>query len=121
VYQCENMLEVNNISAEIPSVLANELVTRLLQNESVRIERIVSRGQASKPGEWYDQEQDEWVILLQGAARLQFYSEPALKNLQAGDYLFIPAHCKHRVDWTHPSIESIWLAVHINKHTAVSV
>jgi len=110
------MPEVKNISAAIPSALPNELITRLLQNESVCIERIVSRGQASEKSEWYDQENDEWVILLQGEARLQFYAEPDLKQLQAGDYIFIPAHCKHRVDWTHPNMESIWLAIHINKH-----
>ncbi len=111
------MPEVKNISADIPTELPKELVTRLLKNEFVHIERIISRGQASEQDEWYDQEQDEWVILLQGAARLQFYSEPAeLKMLQAGDYLFIPAHCKHRVDWTHPSMDSIWLAVHIHQY-----
>ncbi|SHE22889.1 cupin domain-containing protein [methanotrophic endosymbiont of Bathymodiolus puteoserpentis (Logatchev)] len=105
-------VKIKNILADIPAQLPKELFTCLLQNEQVQIERIISRGQTSAKDEWYDQASDEWVILLQGEAVLEFSEPQAFKKLQAGDYLLIPAHCKHRVDWTHPDKDSIWLAVH---------
>ncbi|WP_324615364.1 cupin domain-containing protein [Methylomonas albis] len=84
----------------------------MFSKPNIRIERIVSKGHSSAKDEWYDQNQDEWVMLLQGEARLTFaLSAPV--DLKPGDYLLIPAHCRHRVDWTHPDIESIWLAIHI--------
>lgn len=107
------MPNVNNILADIPAQLPKELFSSLLVNEQVHIERIVSRGHCSDKDQWYDQAHDEWVILLQGAATLTFFGETADKKLQAGDYLLIPAHCKHRVNWTHPDMDSIWLAVHL--------
>jgi len=95
-------MEVKNILADIPAKLPNELFTTLLQGEQLKIERIVSRGQSDAKDDWYDQETDEWVILLQGEAVLEFIEPAEFKQLNAGDYLFIPAHSKHRVDWTHP-------------------
>lgn len=106
------MLDVGNILADIPAQLPEELTTALLQNDKVQIQRIVSRGHASREGEWYDQAQDEWVILLRGKAVLEFAGQTALTTLVEGDYLLIPAHCRHRVHWTDPDIDSIWLAVH---------
>ena len=105
---------MNNILADIPAQLPAELSTSLLQNDKVQIQRIISRGHASAKDEWYDQPHDEWVLLLQGEAILEFAEQAELKKLQAGDYLLIPAHCRHRVDWTNPDIESIWLAIHFD-------
>ena len=89
-----------------------ELVEALLVGPGLRIERIVSTGQASPPGFWYDQEQAEWVVLLSGAAELRFADEPAPRRLSAGDWLHIKAHRRHRVEWTDPTQPSVWLAVH---------
>lgn len=106
------MLDSNNILADIPVKLPEELFTSLLQNEQLQIERIVSRGHASAKDEWYDQDYNEWLILLQGEAVLELSGQSELKTLQAGDYLLIPAHCKHRVEWTDPDRNSIWLTIH---------
>ena len=98
-----------NLFAAIPASLPVELVETLLQGEQVRLERIVSLGHASPPGFWYSQEQHEWVLLLQGAARLQFEEE--LMDLQPGDFVNIRAHRKHRVEWTASTEVTIWLAL----------
>ena len=99
-----------NLFAGIPADLPEEILQTLLETKSVRIERIVSRGHASPPGFWYDQEQHEWVLLLRGAARLGF-TDGAL-DLKPGECILIPAHEKHRVEWTTPEEPTIWLAVH---------
>ncbi|TXK92904.1 phosphoribosylaminoimidazole carboxylase [Methylococcaceae bacterium HT4] len=92
--------------------MPEELFTTLLQDENLKIERIVSRDHVSPADEWYDQDREEWVLLVQGEAVLEFAGQPKLIKLQTGDYLHIPAHCKHRVNWTHPDKDSIWLAIH---------
>ncbi len=100
-----------NLFRDLPQQLPQELVQTLVDAANVRIERIVSHGQASAEGFWYDQEQHEWVLLLQGAARLRFEGAESVE-LQPGDYLHIPAHKRHRVEWTTPDEPTIWLAVH---------
>jgi cupin 2 domain-containing protein len=105
--------QLNNIFADLPVTVPAELFETLVQNCHVKIERIISKGQASPLDFWYDQAFFEWVILLQGHARLQFAQERTIITLTAGDYLLIPAHKKHRVDWTDPDIECIWLAIHL--------
>ena len=90
--------------------MPQEVVQTLVQAANVRIERIVSHGHASAADLWYDQPQHEWVIVLQGAARLQF--EDGLVELKPGDFINIAAHQRHRVDWTTPAEPTIWLAVH---------
>ena len=105
--------ELKNIFTDIPAQLPAELFEILLQNKHVKIERILSKGQASPTDFWYDQPHAEWVILLEGQARLQFAQDGSIITLTAGDYLFIPAHKKHRVDWTDPAVTSIWLAIHL--------
>ena len=99
---------------DLPSSLPNkELFESLVSADNILIERIISTGQTTPPGEWYDQDKDEWVILLQGEAVLA-YADGSQIKLTAGDYLFIPAHQKHRVEYTSSEPPCIWLAVHGN-------
>jgi cupin 2 domain-containing protein len=100
---------MDNLFAEIPSPLQEELTETLVSAASLRIERIVSYGHTSPEGFWYDQKEQEWVVVLRGAARLQFEDE--LVELKPGDFVNIPAHRKHRVDWTTPGEATIWLAI----------
>jgi cupin 2 domain-containing protein len=100
-----------NLFADIPARLTQEEITTLISSPALRIERIVSRGHASPPGFWYDQPQDEWVIVLAGGAVLAFDDGAAIR-MAAGDYLHIPAHRRHRVAWTDPAQATVWLAVH---------
>jgi cupin 2 domain-containing protein len=102
----------NNVFADIPARLQAEQITELLSGKSVKIERIVSHGQASPPGFWYDQDDAEWVIVLAGSAGLRFEGEAATRTLRAGDFVNIPARSRHRVEWTDPEHATIWLAIH---------
>ena len=104
---------MTNIFDLPPSLPDKELFESLVSNDKISIERIISTGQTTPPGEWYDQDRDEWVILLQGAASLTFDAGRQIK-LVAGDYVFIPAHQKHRVEYTSSNPPCIWLAVHGN-------
>lgn len=104
------MANIFNLPESLPD---KELFETLLSGENVKIERIISTGQTTPSGEWYDQETDEWVILLQGEAELS-YADGSRIKLRAGDYIFIPAHQKHRVEYTSSSPSCIWLAVHLN-------
>jgi cupin 2 domain-containing protein len=98
-----------NLFADIPNQLSTELFTTLLSAGHVRIERIVSRGHLSPPDFWYDQDENEFVLLVTGAARLQF--EDRVIEMKAGDCINIPAHQPHRVEWTTQDEQTIWLAV----------
>jgi len=100
-----------NLFEAIPESLSDEVFEQLATGGPVRIERIVSKGHSSPASGWYDQAQDEWVALLSGEAVLEFEGRPAV-TLKPGDYLTIPAHQRHRVAWTTPQVETIWLAVH---------
>ncbi|RLS36762.1 MAG: cupin domain-containing protein [Planctomycetota bacterium] len=106
------MTDISNsyIFADLPSRLPNEVISTLIEATNLRIERIVSHGHSSPAGFWYDQEQQEWVMLLTGQAKLRL--EDQLIEMKAGDYLNIPAHMKHRVEWTTPDEPTVWLAVH---------
>ncbi len=84
----------------------------MLSRPGLRIERIVSFGQASPPGFWYDQTHAEWVVVLTGAAHLRFDDEGAPRSLGPGDYVEIAPHRRHRVEWTDPTQPTIWLAIH---------
>ena len=102
-----------NLFAGLPRTpTAEEAFAELLRHPGVRVERIVSTGQCSPPDFWYDQPDGEWVLLVEGAARLRFADETEARDLQAGDFLDIAPHRKHRVDWTSPDQTTIWLAVH---------
>lgn len=95
----------NNIPAEIPE----EIFQTIVQTQQVKIERIISKGHSSEEGFWYDQDQNEWVMVLKGKARIEFEGE--VIELGSGDFINIPAHRKHRVAWTTPDEVTIWLAV----------
>jgi cupin 2 domain-containing protein len=107
--------EVRNLFSALLGTAATEQCVELLRRPNVRIERIVSTGQASAPGFWYDQSESEWVAVLKGEARLRFEDEPEARTLKAGDFVDIAAHRRHRVEWTHPQAPTIWLAVHYQK------
>lgn len=100
---------IKNIFDDLPQHLPKEVVQTLIRAADVRIERIISHGHASAPDFWYDQPQHEWVIVLKGAARLQF--ENGMVEMKMGDFINIPAFRKHRVDWTTPDEPTIWLGV----------
>jgi cupin 2 domain-containing protein len=102
---------MNNIFDDIPNDLQSEVFEKLAASKGTRIERIISKGQRTPEGDWYDQEKNEWVMILSGEAILSFDDETSAA-LKAGDYINIVAHRKHRVDWTSPDVETIWLAVH---------
>jgi cupin 2 domain-containing protein len=103
---------LKNLFAEIPVDTSSEAFDDLLDAPGLRIERIVSHGQASPPGFWYEQDQDEWIIVLQGSATLQVEDRDTLVPLEPGDHYWIPAGLRHRVDRTAPDGPTIWLAVH---------
>lgn len=105
-------MKLKNLLDDIPDRLSDEITDMLASSSHVRIERIVSHGQASPAGFWYDQQQHEWVTLLQGAARLRFEDQEQPVEMQAGDFLLIPAHHRHRVEWTTEDEPTVWLAVH---------
>lgn len=106
---CYNRVMKHNLLHHLPNALPAEVFDTLLQTDALKIERIVSHGQHSAPDFWYDQPQAEWVLVLQGAARLQLAE--GFVELRAGDYLNIAAHQKHRVDWTDPTQDTVWLAI----------
>jgi len=99
-----------NLLRDIPADLPRELFETLVSTPSLRIERIVSHGHVSSPDFWYDQDQNEWILIVQGHARLQF--EDNTLELKSGDYVNMPAHKRHRVEWTTPDEPTVWLAIY---------
>lgn len=106
------MMEIKSIFKNIPSKLPEELINTICSTDSVKVERIVSRGRASPEGFWYDQEKSEFVLVLRGSAGLRLEGQDDLVILQAGDYINIGAHVKHRVEWTDSAGDTIWIAVY---------
>src|ERR1035437_4289037 len=104
--------QTHNLFNDIPPTLQNELFQTLAESGTVRIERIVCDGHATPPGEWYDQEWDEWGLLASGEAALLFDSDAVPLILKPGDHVLIPAGCRHRVEQTDSIQKTIWLAVH---------
>ena len=103
---------IRNLFQGLHDRTEHESLVDLLKRPGVRIERIVSTGQASPPGFWYDQAHGEWVAVLAGEARLRFEDEPAARTLRAGDFVDIAENRRHRVEWTRPGEPTVWLAVH---------
>ena len=102
-------MEQQNLFTSIPNNRSEEIFQTLISSDEISIERIISKGHKSEQNFWYDQDLNEWILLIKGAARLEF-SDKTL-NLKPGDYVNIIAHEKHRVDWTTPDEETIWLAI----------
>ena len=100
-----------SLFTDLPLNLSQEVFETLASGKNVRIERIISYGQSSPDGFWYDQDEAEWIVVLKGEAKLLLDGELGVVHLTAGEYLLIPAHKKHRVDWTAPNESTIWLAV----------
>lgn len=109
---------IGNLFANIPSALPDELFETLLQAGPCRLERIVSSGHATPSDQWYDQDWDEWVVVLQGQAGLRLANEDTTRILAPGDSVWLPAHCRHRVAWTSTAPPVVWLALHIHIDTA---
>jgi len=103
---------MKNLFADIPENLSDELSETLLQTSSFRIERIVSRGHCSPENFWYDQDENEWLILLKGSAVLRFEDQSENITMNPGNYINIEKHRRHRVEWTDSEWETVWLAVH---------
>ncbi len=104
-----------NLFEPIPEAKDGEIFETLAETGSFKLERIVSRGHATPPGKWYDQDSEEWVVLLRGRAGLLFEGESEIHVMGPGDYFLIPSHRRHRVEWTDPAEETIWLALHYVK------
>ncbi|QKZ13558.1 cupin domain-containing protein [Spirosoma sp. KUDC1026] len=104
-------VSTGNLYAAIPNLLPEELMTDLLTGGNFRVERIVSQGQASPPDFWYDQAESEWVVVLQGEARLRLEGDDHDIYLVPGTYINIPAHVRHRVTWTKEDTHTVWLAI----------
>lgn len=103
-------MKPDNIFSNIPCKLEQEMFESILDDQAVKIERIISKGQTSPDSGWFDQEKNEWVILLKGKAIMAFENQtPVLLN--EGDFINIPSHTKHKVAWTDPDNETVWLAV----------
>jgi cupin 2 domain-containing protein len=111
------MMKPENIFHQLPARLPEELFETILENSCLKLERIVSRGHVTPENKWYDQEQDEWVMVLKGKALLLF-DDGSRVEMGPGDHLFIPAHKRHRVEWTLPGQETIWLALHTKEAKA---
>ncbi len=105
-------METANIFENLPADATEEFFDRIAGHGPCRIERIVSRGHASPPGFWYDQDWYEWVIVVKGKACLSFEATGETVILSPGSHAAIPAHCRHRVEWTADGEETIWIAVH---------
>ena len=107
-------VKTGSLASGLPSQpIAEEKVDTLYERPGVRIERIVSTGQATPDGEWYDQDSDEWVLVVKGRARLRIDGEAQDRELGEGDFVFLPAHCRHRVAWTQREPPTVWLAIHM--------
>ena len=107
------MIKTGNLRRGLPArPRPDEVVDLLLDRSGLRIERIVSTGQAMPEGQWYDQGGDEWVLLVEGAARLNIEGEREDRELSEGDWILLSAHCRHRVTWTRAEPPTVWLAVH---------
>ncbi|XOF34569.1 MAG: cupin domain-containing protein [Candidatus Electrothrix sp. YB6] len=104
-------LLMNNIFVTLPADLKHERFDELLRDGNVRIERIVSKGHVSPKTGWYDERENEWILILQGAGTILFDDDSRI-TLREGDYLHIPAYARHKVVWTEPDELTVWLAVH---------
>ena len=104
-------MKTNNIFKNIPTHLNEELFEDIISKDGFKVQRIVSEAHTTSEGEWYDQDDNEWVLVLQGSAIISFQNEDDVK-LEVGDHLNIPANKRHRVSWTSEDEKTVWLAIH---------
>lgn len=104
-------METGNLYRQMPTDLAEEAIDILARGKGMRVERIVSHGHRTPSGFWYDQTDDEWVVLLKGEAVLRFEKGDRVLRMKPGDYVNIGAHERHRVESTAEGTETVWLAV----------
>jgi cupin 2 domain-containing protein len=104
-------MKTGNLYEGIPAELPKEIAETLMVSKEIKIERIVSKGHRSEPDFWYDQQDDEWVLLVKGEAVLRFEQGNRMVHLTEGMYISISAHERHRVESTTEGEETIWLAV----------
>jgi len=105
-------MDIRNIFSGIQKQPPEEVLDTVLQTGQFKIERIISHGHATTEGEWYDQGRNEWELVLKGNAGLLFEGDDKTVIMKTGDYINIPAHQKHRVEWTDPEEETVWLTIH---------
>lgn len=110
-----------NLLTSLPSARDTEMSETLITAHGIRLQRIISFGQISPEGFWYDQKEAEWVVLLTGRARLVIAGEVETRILGPGDAVYLPAHCRHRVEWTDPDHPTVWLALFIDGQLGPSV
>lgn len=103
-------MNLSNIFESIPDEMPAEVFEDIVSSPKIRIERILSRGHTSPESGWYDQDENEWVMVIDGQATIEF-DDGTFVTLRKGDYLNIPAHSKHKVSWSDPNQITIWLAV----------
>lgn len=104
-------MEKYNIFSALPDDLTCEVFEPIVDQRGIVIERIISKAHVTPRGQWYCQDRSEWVMVLQGEAKLVF-DDSQIVHLKKGDYITIPAQCKHRVSWTSEIEPTLWLAVH---------
>jgi len=104
-------MKSKNLLKALPSDLSEEVFETLISSDTIEIERIVSHGHSSPKTGWYQQDRHEWVLVMEGAAKLEFENDKVIK-LSVGDYINIPKGCPHKVIWTKPDQATIWLAIH---------
>lgn len=104
-------MKVQNLFEDVPSNMPEEVFKVLAISENVRVQRIVSHGHDTMDKDWYDQEQNEWVVILKGHAKLRYEKDNTLVELKEGDFVNIRAGVKHKVEWTTPDEPTVWLAV----------
>jgi cupin 2 domain-containing protein len=105
-------MDVANLFVTDVEATRGEICEALIETDHFRLERIISTGQATPAGQWYDQQRSEWVALLSGSAGLLFEGESRVQVMRPGDCVLIPARRRHRVEWTDPDQETVWLALH---------
>lgn len=110
------MMDVKNIFSNIPDIQDSEIFQDIINRPGFKLERIISAGHATPEGQWYDQDWDEWVVLLSGSACLTFADGKKDYELKPGDFLLIPSHTKHRVKWTSEKEKTVWLALHFENN-----